>query len=75
MITDHNITTIYYGPAEDMIAEVSALDCRDFDTNGFYVMACGADQYETDTFATLADARAYAIDYASHYAGVDVAAI
>lgn len=75
MITDHSITTIYYGGAEDMMAEVGALDCRDWDSNLFYVMACGAEQFETDTFPTLAEARAYALDYASHYAGVTVAQI
>jgi hypothetical protein len=75
MITDHGITCIYYGAAEDMIEEVGALDCRDWTGDGFYVMACGDAQFDTEAFPTLAEARAHAKDYASHYAGVTISEI
>jgi hypothetical protein len=56
-----NIETVYYGPADAMIAEVSALDKRAFCDEGFYVLPVGEGQWDTESFYTLAEAKAYAL--------------
>lgn len=54
------IETVYYGPAEAMIAEVGALDKRAYSQEGFYVLPVGEGQWDTEAFHTLAEAKEYA---------------
>ena len=55
-----NVETVYYGPADAMIAEVGALDKRAYSQAGFYVLPVGDGQWDTEAFHTLAEAKAYA---------------
>ena len=54
------IETVYYGPAEAMIAEVGALDKRAYSQEGFYVLPVGEGQWDTEAFCTLAEAKEHA---------------
>ena len=65
-----NIETVYYGPADAMIAEVGALDCRAHCNAGFYVLPVGEGQWDTESFYTLAEAKAHA---SSEYGNAPIA--
>jgi hypothetical protein len=56
-----NIETVYYGPSDAMIEEVGALDKRAYCNEGFYVLPVGEGQWDTESFSTLAEAKAYAL--------------
>ena len=63
------ISEVYYGPAAAMIAEVSALDKRAYMTEGYYVLPVGEGQWDTEAFHTLAEAEAYALEFAAEQSG------
>ena len=78
MTTEANITAVYYGLREDMIAEVAA-----FDPSGFVaarqckylVMPMGDAQFDTEWFASRKEAREQARYIATHYAGCKVCSV